>query len=532
METSTSTSAGGAWRHTAANGWAHHVGVGPEVGVRPADVTAPQAVSPKIDEGPVRNGFDAAARLPTQEAAPWERRYLRALIAIDMVVAALAGAFGFVVRFQNPSQQTQLRYLGFTVLLPLLWLIVVAANRAYERRFLYVGSEEMRRVLRAGLMLVAGVSSTSYALQEPFSRGYMLGSLPLAVVGSVAGRHLLRNHLHRQRHQGECMNRTIIVGHPRPAAEMTKRLSHQRYHGLEVVAACLPPGVAAVSELQGTDIPVVARAGDIVGAVNAYKADVVVVLSCPEMDGEVLRRLSWHLERTGADLLVAPALVDVTGPRTSVRLASGLLLLHVEPPEFSGTRRVAKSTLDRLLASCGLVVTFPILLAIAIAIRLEGSGPVIFRQVRVGKHGEPFTLLKFRTMRVNADSEVERVRELNESAGLPFKVRSDPRITRAGKFLRGYSLDELPQLVNVIRGEMSLVGPRPLLPHEVSGELRRRLVVPPGMTGLWQVSGRSDLLWDQRMQIDLFYVENWSPALDLLILAKTARAVIRAHGAY
>lgn len=518
-----------------------------ETKVRSADVGPPadraggasrvaSTPEPAADPAPwVHGDFDAAVRVPRRGRAGWERRYLRQVIVLDMVIAVMAGIIGFAARFDDPSRQTQLRYLGFTALLPILWLVVLASNRAYERRYLYVGSEETRRVLRSGLMLITGISFTAYALQQNFSRGYMLGTLPIAIVGSVAARYLLRKRLHRRRAAGSCMESTVVVGHPRPASEMTRRLSRQRHHGLEVVAACLPPGVAEVYELEHTGVPVVGRAADVVEAVASHRAKVVIVLSCPEMDGNELRRLSWRLEATGAELLVAPALVDVTGPRTSVRLADGLPLLHVDPPEFSGFRRLAKSGLDRSSAALGLILITPVLLIIALAIWLEDRGPTIFRQTRVGRHGKEFVVLKFRSMNVDAEQQVATLLQHNEQDGLLFKIRRDPRVTRVGALLRRFSLDELPQLVNVLRGEMSLVGPRPPLPQEVSRydhDLRRRLAVTPGLTGLWQVSGRADLSWAESVQLDMHYVENWSPALDLMILAKTLRAVLRGRGAY
>jgi exopolysaccharide biosynthesis polyprenyl glycosylphosphotransferase len=415
-----------------------------------------------------------------------------------------------------------------------VWVLLLAINHTYERRFLYVGSEETRRVFRSGMMLVAGVAFVSYALQEDFSRGYLLGSFPLLVVGTAIGRYALRKGLHRRRTQGACLERTIVVGHPGPTAAMVERLRRQQHHGLDVVAAALPPGVSTDSQLAETDLPLV-RARGIVDAVTELGASVVVVLACPEMDGDELRRLSWRLESTGTQLLVAPALVDVTGPRTSVRLAAGLPLLHMEPPDFSGIKRVAKSVLDRSAAAMGLLLLAPVLLAIMVMIRLDDHGQAVFKQQRVGRHGKEFVLLKFRTMHVDAESRLAYLRQHNEHDGVLFKMRADPRVTRVGRYLRRFSLDELPQLINVLRGEMSLVGPRPPLPDEVSRydpDLRRRLVVPPGLTGLWQVSGRSDLSWDESMYLDLHYVENWTPALDLMILMKTARAVVQARGAY
>lgn len=478
--------------------------------------------------------FDAADATPARRLARWEHSYLRNVVAMDLSVAIIAGLFGYLVRFDNPDAQMRLRYLGFVACLPLVWLSIQALNRTYERRFLYVGSDETRRVLRSGIMLVAGVSFVSYALKQDFSRGYMLGAFPILIAGTALGRYGLRKGLHRRRVAGDCMDRTIVVGHTGPIADMLQRLRRQHHHGLDVVAACLPPGVNPDGKLAATDLPI-AQARDIVDAVARYRATMVVVLACPEMDGNELRRLSWRLESTGAQLLVAPALVDVTGPRTSVRLAAGLPLLHMEPPEFTGFRWFVKSALDRSAAGLGLLLLAPLLVFIAVMIRLEDHEKAIFRQKRVGRHGKEFVILKFRTMHVDAEKTLAALTEQNEHDGVLFKMKSDPRITRVGKHLRRYSLDELLQLINVFRGEMSLVGPRPPLSSEVSAyepDLRRRLVVPPGLTGLWQVSGRSDLSWEESMYLDLHYVENWTPALDLMILLKTARAVVQARGAY
>jgi exopolysaccharide biosynthesis polyprenyl glycosylphosphotransferase len=233
---------------------------------------------------------------------------------------------------------------------------------------------------------------------------------------------------------------------------------------------------------------------------------------------------------------VSPVLTDVAGPRISIRPVAGLPLLHINEPEFLGGRRLLKGVLDRTLAAVGLLLLLPVLLLIGLVIRADSPGPAVFRQCRVGKGGRGFTCYKFRSMRVTAEADRALLLDLNErSEGLLFKIRDDPRITRVGRWLRKYSLDELPQLWNVFKGDMSAVGPRPPLPSEAEKygfDVRRRLLVKPGLTGLWQISGRADLLWDEAVRLDLYYVENWSPALDLLVLWKTAFAVLRGHGAY
>lgn len=498
--------------------------------LRVKDAPSPSA---KVPPRTATGAFDAAMAVPSRRLATWENSYLRLVVGLDISMAVVAGLFGILIR-SDESMSSSFKYVQFAAVLPLLWLALLKFNGAYERRFLYIGSEESRRVAISGMTLVAVVSFTVFALQEAFSRGYMLGSFPVLILGTIVARYALRKLLHRRRAAGACMERTIVVGHPRPVTEMTKRLRREQFHGLDVIASCLPPGVDAGTRALDGDLPL-ADAQDIVGAVEVFRATVVVVLACPEMDGQELRRLSWRLESTGAQLLVAPALVDVTGPRTSVRLASGLPLLHVEPPEVGGFRWILKAAFDRFSAACGLLLLTPLLAFITLLIRSEDGQSAIFTQRRVGRHGKEFTLLKFRTMHVDAEKHLGTLLDQNEHDGVLFKMQSDPRVTRIGKVLRRYSLDELPQLVNVLRGEMSLVGPRPPLASEVSKydlDLRRRLVVSPGLTGLWQVSGRSDLSWEESRYLDLHYVENWTPALDVMILFKTARAVVQARGAY
>jgi exopolysaccharide biosynthesis polyprenyl glycosylphosphotransferase len=260
-----------------------------------------------------------------------------------------------------------------------------------------------------------------------------------------------------------------------------------------------------------------------------------MVLSCPELDGPMLRRLAWELERDDIDLIVSSSLVDTAGDRITVRPVDGLPMMHIEHPRLIGGRRLIKSFFDLSVAALLLVLLSPLFLVLALIIKLDTGGPVFFRQVRVGRGGEVFRMYKFRTMHVDAEQRVAAMSQANQAAGVLFKMRDDPRTTRSGRLLRRHSLDELPQLINVLMGDMSLVGPRPPLPSEVEQypqDMRRRLVVRPGMTGLWQVSGRSDLSWEDSIRLDLRYVENWSLTVDLVILMRTAMVVMRGSGAY
>jgi exopolysaccharide biosynthesis polyprenyl glycosylphosphotransferase len=253
------------------------------------------------------------------------------------------------------------------------------------------------------------------------------------------------------------------------------------------------------------------------------------------MSGVSLRELAWELEKTDTDLCVAPALLDIAGPRTTIRPVAGLPLLHMDHPEFTGARQVIKTVFDRVFAVTALMVLSPLFVILCSIIRHSDGGPAFFRQVRVGKDGRPFVLFKFRTMVPDAEAQKAELALLNETDAVLFKMRKDPRVTSVGARLRRWSIDELPQLINVLRGDMSLVGPRPALPEEAAryrDHVRRRLMVRPGLTGLWQVNGRADLSWEESVRLDLRYVENWSFLLDVQIIWKTWAAIRHGSGAY
>nr|WP_245627803.1 sugar transferase [Actinomadura oligospora] len=460
------------------------------------------------------------------------RAYQRAAVALDATAMLLGAGAAFAVRFPGVPHDDDVPYLGFSLALPMFWLVALALCRAYRPRYTGVGYEEFHRVLRAGFLLVASVAMLSYAFKIEIARGYVAIALPLGVFLTLVARYRLRKRLHRRRWNGACMRRVVAVGHRAALSDLIRLLRQKRYHGMDVVAVCLPP-----SDRGGPvrKVPVEGDFGQVAQVVDRVGADSVAVLACPEMDGVALRRLAWQIERDDVELAVAPALMDVAGPRISIRPVSGLPLLHVEHPELDGVRKALKTLLDRVGAGLALLVLSPLMLTIAVAVRATDRGPVLFRQVRVGRGGREFTVLKFRTMVVDAEHRKAELMDDNEHDGVLFKIRSDPRVTRVGRLLRRYSMDELPQLFNVLRGEMSLVGPRPPLPEEVArygGDVYRRLVVRPGLTGLWQVSGRSDLNWEESVRLDLRYVDNWSLAMDLQIMWKTWSAVVRGSGAY
>ena len=469
----------------------------------------------------------AAAREP----GTWTKSYFRRVALIDCFCGLLAGGLAMEVRFVA-QHYLPVSYLAFTLALPAIWSASVALEGGYEPRFFGAGSDEFRRVLNAALSLAACVAIVSYIFKADVARGYVAIALPCTAGFSLVGRYALRKHLHRQRSRGLCMQRVVAVGHAPAVADLVATLSRDKYNGLSVVGACLA-GRTMLHEIAG--VPVFGGLGSVPGAVDALGADTVAVLACPEMNGMRLRELAWALEETGTDLCVAPALLDVAGPRTTIRPVAGLPLLQVDHPEFAGSKQVIKGMFDRLAAALALILLAPLFIVIAMAIRLDDHGPVFFRQTRVGRNGRTFRIFKFRTMVVDAEQRKLQLQSLNEAAGVLFKMRKDPRITKVGGKLRRWSLDELPQLFNVLIGDMSLVGPRPALPQEVArygDHMRRRLVVKPGLTGLWQVSGRSGLSWEEAFRLDLRYVDNWSIMLDLQILWKTWSAVIHGSGAY
>jgi exopolysaccharide biosynthesis polyprenyl glycosylphosphotransferase len=459
----------------------------------------------------------------------WARDYLRRAALADLGCAVLGVFAAAQLRFGNDVTGT---YIALSLALPVVWVAAIWLAGGYDVRFIGTGSDEFRKVLNAGVGLTAAIALFSYAINLEVSRGYVLIAVPTTTLIDLASRYAIRKRLHKQRTNGHCLLSVVAVGHEAAVADLVRELHRDRYHGLTVVGAC----VAQPSECaEVVGVPVYGGLDDVTAAVQAFGADTVAVLACPEMDGIRLRSLAWELEKTGTDLCVSPALLDVAGPRTTIRPTAGLTLLHVDHPQLSGARLLLKGLFDRCIAAAALIVLLPLLALVCLMIWLHDGGPALFTQTRVGKEGRVFRIYKFRTMVVDAEQRKAELIGSNHHDGILFKLRKDPRITAVGAHLRRWSADELPQLLNVLRGEMSLVGPRPALPDEAAryaDHVRRRLVVKPGLTGLWQVSGRSDLSWEETVRLDLRYVENWSFALDLQIIWKTGSALVRRSGAY
>jgi exopolysaccharide biosynthesis polyprenyl glycosylphosphotransferase len=326
------------------------------------------------------------------------------------------------------------------------------------------------------------------------------------------------------------------VGDPEDVRYVVQQVAKKSGPVYKILGVCLPGARRGGSlRADGLQFPVLSSTDDIARTARLVDADTVIVAGPLPGGNKFIRELGWKLEECAAEMVLAATLTNVAGPRIHWRPVEGLPLMHVDIPQYSGAKHVLKRVMDVAMALGALLALSPLLLVLAVIVRLDSPGPVLFRQDRVGKDGNTFGMFKFRSMVVDAEAHLAALNQQNEGAGVLFKLRDDPRVTRCGRWMRKYSLDELPQLWNVVLADMSMVGPRPPLAREVNGYERhthRRLLIKPGITGLWQINGRSDLSWDEAVRLDLYYVENWSIAGDLLILWRTLRAVIRPSGAY
>ncbi len=502
-----------------------------------AKISAVRAVQADQDAAAGRFGSpprDYAVPVSGARVRPqWRSRYTRWLLLADLVAAVVA----VLARHQlavwgHPGPGPATGSVGeLLVLAPVLVLVLVVA-RAYQHRVIGHGVTEYRRVLSSGVLSMAAVSTAALATGSAVLRDAAVLTVPTAFVLVLVGRFGARRVLHELRRNGLACQRVVAVGLERSVAELVRATRAAPEAGLLVVAACI--GRSRDGAVEG--VPVLGTPGEVRTVVAAAGADTVLITAWSDVSEEDLRRLSWDLEGSGIQLLVSPRIAEVAVPRLQVRTAGRVTVVDIEEPEFTGLRRVAKLGLDYALCLLAVVGLSPLLLAVAVAVRCTSPGPVLFRQERIGRYGRPFTMHKFRSMFADAQHRQEELAHLNDRAdGLLFKMEHDPRVTPLGRVLRRYSLDELPQLFDVLTGAMSLVGPRPPLPGEVARyphDVRRRLLVRPGITGLWQVSGRSNLSWEQSVRLDLGYVENWTLGTDIVIIARTVGAVLRSEGAY
>ncbi|MEU4142913.1 sugar transferase [Streptomyces parvulus] len=467
-------------------------------------------------------------------AVDWEQRYRRTVITTDtvataVVVAAIGNFFG-ARDAANWHEKWGILAFGTEVLV----LGALAVSRSWAPGVLGQGAEEFRRLGRSLFMATVVLALGGIALTSRNIKLWIFVAVPAIALVTMTARYVLRLRLHRQRKEGRCLRPVLAAGSADTVRDLITRTRRFPHLGWRVDAVCTTDGLAHGGEhLDG--VPVVGRLTDVAGHVQRDGYRVVAVTPDPHWSPDRLQRLAWNLEGGDTEMVVAPVLMEVAGPRLHIDAVLGIPLLRVSMPTFTGGRRAVKGVVDRAGAAVLLVLFAPLMVVVGLLVLADSRGGAFYRQRRVGKDGREFTILKFRTMVAGADRARAALADRNEGAGLLFKLRRDPRVTRVGAVLRRYSLDELPQLFNVLTGSMSLVGPRPPLPEESAAygpDIRRRLLVKPGLTGLWQISGRSDLSWEEAVRLDLRYVEDWSLALDTVILWKTLRAVFYGQGAY
>ncbi|MEA9999650.1 sugar transferase [Cryobacterium sp. RTS3] len=431
------------------------------------------------------------------------------------------------------SLDLAVNYTTVSVVLIVCWMLMLTIYGSRGYRVLGTGPDEYKLIANASLRMFGLLAIVAFLFKVDVARGYILIAFPLGVVVLVFARWMWRQWLGVQRERGTFSSTVLLVGSVHSATHLANVLSSSTQAGYRVVGACVPrPNESGA--LPGTTVPIFGSFDDLREALELTGADTVVITSSDDLPAARIRELSWSLEPGRQHLVMAPALTDIGGPRIHARPVAGLPLIHVETPTYDGFKHFAKRTFDVVGSALLLVLLSPLLLGVALVVKFTSVGPVLYRQRRVGLNGESFNMLKFRSMTVDADAQLAGLLKKQGTGDRPlFKVADDPRLTRVGGVLRRYSLDELLQLVNVLRGDMSLVGPRPQRDGEVAlydSAATRRLYVKPGMSGLWQVSGRSSLSWEDSIRLDLYYVENWSVAGDLVILWRTLRAVLIPQG--
>ncbi|WP_285245707.1 sugar transferase [Pseudarthrobacter sp. fls2-241-R2A-127] len=477
-----------------------------------------------------------------KEIRDWRARCGRQLRIVDAFVIAWAVAGAYVIRFGWASDLViagqEAIYAWLSLILATAWWIMLGAWNSRQSRILGAGPDEYKRVAAASLWLFGLVAIVSYVLRLDTARGYVGVALPAGLFGLLLARWLIRQHLNVNRQMGQSMSRLLLLGGPSAVAHLARSLRTAKHAGYLPVAVYTPNVADAPSVDPESGLPVVGNLPNtrsIVEAIELCNADAVAVSAGVQLHPQILRHLGWELAARNVGLIMAPALTDIAGPRIHTQQVAGLPLIHVTTPTLEGGQRVAKRLFDIVISALLILASLPVMAVVGLLIKIHDRGTVFFKQDRVGIEGKNFQMLKFRSMVVDAEAQLDLLRARNEGNGVLFKIRHDPRVTPVGRTLRKFSLDELPQLFNVLAGSMSLVGPRPPLPSEVEAyeqDVRRRLLVKPGLTGLWQVSGRSNLSWQDSVRLDLYYVENWSLAGDLLILMKTFRAVFQGAGAY
>lgn len=505
---------------------------------------------PSGDESAVTDAVDiritqqiASKSVPRQNdsRASWQSRYSAYLLVTDSIVVCAAVGLAQYLRFGSDiswPRQSEFYVLAFSCLFAAGWLIALSAFRTRSPRIIGTGIDEYRRVVSASIWVFGAIAIITLLLKLDIARGYLAVALPAGTLGLVASRAMWRRFVRRQRRTGGYQTSVLVIGERAAAVRIADELTRQRSDGYHIVGVSIPGYGPPRGEhicMGDQQVPIIGDSEYVLRAIPICGADTVAVVGTEHFGARGVRRLAWDLEPMGVDLVVSTGIVDVASSRLAMRPSAALPLLHVEKPQYRGAKCFSKRAFDVCFACFALAVAAPVMAIAAVAIKLTSKGPVFYAAERIGIDGRPFAMLKFRTMVDGADSQVAALMCRNEGSGVLFKLKDDPRVTPVGKVLRRLSIDELPQFINVLRKDMSVVGPRPPLRREFEAydcDVVHRLVVRPGISGLWQVSGRSDLSWDEAVRLDLFYVDNWSMVVDLVIIAKTLHAVLRRKGAY
>ena len=475
--------------------------------------------------------------------ADWRSTYANRLAITDtlaiiwVVFAIQLLRFGLdpatIVGQDNAS--TDLTYTIISIVIVIAWSVVLRAYKTRDFRVVGSGSDEYKLIINASVRLFGLVAITGFLLQLEIARGYVLLAFPAGIVVLLFTRWLWRQWLAVQRAQGRYTSRLLLIGTASSNRTIGTELQRVRAAGYEVVATWMPdtePGQTTPETVKAFD-----GRTTVLTAMAESGADTVAVTNSDVLGLEGVRSLSWSLEPGRQHLILAPNLTDISGPRVHTRPVAGLPLIHVETPRYEGAKQFTKRCFDVAASGLAIAVFSAPMIAIALVVRLSSEGPALFRQARVGRNGKPFTMFKFRSMVTDAEDRLQALIDHERTVGndVLFKMREDPRVTPIGRFMRRFSIDELPQLFNIFLGHMSVVGPRPPLPKEVEKyeeHVHRRFLVKPGLTGLWQVSGRSNLSWEESVRLDLYYVENWSLTNDFVLIWRTAKAVLHRDGAY
>ncbi|MDO7867844.1 sugar transferase [Nocardioides jiangxiensis] len=467
------------------------------------------------------------------------RLVMLAAAGLDVTVLAAAGLLahtftGLVEPYLPDGPVADIRDIVVTPWIALLWLGTLCFRGAYRRRVLGAGYEEFQLVVSSSCVAAGLLGAVAFLGDQHMDRAFVVLYFGCGVLGLLAGRYAVRKVVHGARRRGHLLTRVVAVCEPGALDELMTQLGRTPQLGFQVVGTCVP-GLGREAADVSLPVPLFGGVESIVEACELTDAHTVLVGGGGTSTSRALRQIGWELEGRNVDLVVVPSLIDVAGPRVHMRHLAGLPLVHIEEPGVRRAGGLAKRAFDIVVASLMLLLLSPLMIAIALAVKLGDRGPVFFRQERMGRNGTTFKMTKFRSMVVDADEKLAELSDFNDVDDVLFKMRNDPRVTKVGGPIRKWSLDELPQLFDVLRGDMSLVGPRPPLAREVElypPEMHRRMLVRPGLTGLWQISGRSDLPFEEAVRMDLYYVDNWSIVSDVIIMLKTARAVVMSRGAY